>query len=47
MPTAPARPMPKKAVGMAAPASETLLEEPEFEPELEPELEPEPEPLVV
>jgi hypothetical protein len=44
MPTAPARPMPKKAVGMAAPASEAvLLEEPEFEPELEPE----PEPLVV
>lgn len=46
MPTAPARPMPIKAVGMAAPASETLLdsEEPELEPELEPE--PEPEPLV-
>jgi hypothetical protein len=40
MPTAPARPMPMKAVGMAAPASETLLE---LEPELEPEPEPEPE----
>lgn len=35
MPTAPARPMPMKAVGMAAPASETLLlSESEPEPEL-------------
>lgn len=46
MPTAPARPMPMKAVGIAAPASETLLLLSELEPEL-PELEPEPEPLVV
>lgn len=38
MPTAPARPMPMKAVGMAAPASETLLlSDSEPEPEL-PEL---------
>ena len=38
MPTAPARPMPMKAVGMAAPASETLLLSlSESEPEL-PEL---------
>ena len=38
MPTAPARPMPMKAVGMAAPASELLLLS-ELEPEPEPEVE--------
>lgn len=43
MPTAPARPMPKAAVGMEAPAAEE--DEPEAE-ESEPEPEPEPEPPV-
>ena len=51
MPTAPARPMPMKAVGMAAPALllSELLSEPEFEPEPEPEplVEEEPEPVLV
>lgn len=48
MPTAPARPMPMKAVGIAAPASELeLLSEPELPEPEEPVAEEEPPVLVV